>query len=164
MKKPKPATKKKPKIENKPKSENVRNTEKPGLEREAALAKWWRNKSGLPYSDFDAICGQSPPPGYKTNLREPAYDVLQPNVYRRSNAEEHSIKDLRTALAHIIVAGYPLSFGEYHLAIAFGFLIADGVSYEEFFKERWHETRDHRGYCPLKTCGPCHREREAKKE
>ncbi len=134
--------------------------EKPELGAEEKLAAHWREKSGLPYSDFDAMCGRQPPKDLKVNSREPAYDVLQPNVYKKASADERKIKDLRHVVAHLIAGGYPLSFGEYHLAIAFGFLLADGIEYATFFTQSWHETDHHRSYGPGDDCPTCKREAE----
>jgi hypothetical protein len=132
--------------------------EKPELGREEKLAAYWREKAGLAFSDFDALLGRESPD--KISRREPAYDVLQPGVYKKASADEHTIKDLRHVIAHLIAAGFPLSFGEYHLAISFGFLLADGVPYEEFFKTRWHESGEHRAYGPEAACPSCERARK----
>lgn len=135
-------------------------TQKPELRIEAKLAAHWRKKAGVLYSDFDAILGT--PTTDKINRREPAYDVLQPNVYEKANADAETIKDLRHKIAHLIAAGYPLSFGEYHLAIGFGFLLADGITYLDFYTKRWHETGEHRGYGSRAECNSCKRERAKK--
>lgn len=136
------------------------NLEKPELGREQQLADFWRGRSGLKYSDFDAVCGVPPPAGLTVNSREPAYDVQQPNVYKKANADDRVVKDIRHSIAHLIAGGYPLSFGEYHLAIAFGFLLADGILYDVFFTQRWHETEHHRSYGPGLECPTCQREKE----
>jgi hypothetical protein len=51
----------------------------------------------------------------------------------------------RSRVQERITNGLPLSFTEYHLAIALGYLITE-LPYVEFFTTRWHETRGHRAY------------------
>lgn len=108
------------------------------FEKEAMLAEFWREKSGLAWSDFDAIGGKKPPPG----------------IGARGEAVVFSMngKDAETQLAVIlgrvsmlIFRGFPLSEGEFHLAIAASYLLTD-LPYVEFFKTRWWENNVGRGY------------------
>lgn len=124
---------------------------------EERLAALWRRRAGIDYSDFDAVLDVPRPDDVRG--REPAYDVYQPLPHR--TADGLTVKALRHTVAALIATGYPLSFGEYHLAVAFGFLLADGVPYETFYRTRWHETATHRAYTARRTCGTCARERAA---
>lgn len=58
-----------------------------------------------------------------------------------------------------IIQGRPLTFVEYHIALANGLLMGE-VPYLEFFKTRWHETPFCRGYATVKTCPECQRRKQ----
>jgi hypothetical protein len=121
--------------------------------REKKLKKFWRKKAGIDYSDFEALFNVRPPSG--NSNREPAYDVMTPRPHCKASADDMTIAEIRSKLSHIIAAGLPLSYSEYHLAIAFGLLLSEEFTYEEFFRLRWHETPTHRGYTTKEACYNC---------
>jgi hypothetical protein len=131
---------------------------------EVRLADYWRKRVGGVYDDFDAILGRPKPAGYTQRHREAEYDVVVPLPGQKSSAEGMTVKDLRHTICCLVAGGFPLSFGEYHVAIAVGVLLAADVPYEAFFRTRWHETATHRGYGPSRHCSRCRLECKKKKE
>jgi hypothetical protein len=92
--------------------------------REQDLAAYWRRKAEVSESDFDLLSASHMQAKLLSN---PTLGRIRDDICRR------------------ICEGLPLYYMEYHLAIAFGYIISD-LPYDEFFKTRWHETRFHRAY------------------
>jgi hypothetical protein len=108
---------------------------------EARLANYWRKRTGLPWVLFDVFQGVPQPDGVHYS-RSPHW------VFGPSGEDPHrdSLASLKRELAHLIAQGYPLNLAEYHLAIAFGYLLADGIPYEEFYRKHWYENAERFGY------------------
>lgn len=83
---------------------------------------------------------------------------LRDGLIQDSNA---SLQSPRSAVTQQIAEGLPLTRAEYYFALACGFLMGDRP-YEEFFRERWHETSTHRGYGPATTCARCEEEQRGR--
>lgn len=112
------------------------------ISRELKLARHWRKKANLPFSDFDYIVGteseaweQRPSNTRVTRCEAMLFNDMSPTDFDRA----------RRLVCDYITTGFPLSFHEFHLALAFGYLITD-LPYEEFYKTRWHENAAGRTY------------------
>lgn len=105
---------------------------------EKRLAEYWREKTGLGWSDFDIFQGKECPKG--TNCRNPYW------ITTAENLKTGNIALIIREIALIIANGFPLSFVEYHIAIAERMLLGDGISYEDFYKNHWFENEKRRGY------------------
>ncbi len=117
----------------------TKKAERDPLAGEKELAKFWGHKSGLDYTDFDAILGRPKPKGRESavSLRPPARDF--------NNYSEATFKSQVAYVAGWIFDGYALSRAEFHLAVAVGLLLTD-LPYVRFYKTRWFEDKHHRGY------------------
>lgn len=107
---------------------------------EARLANYWRKRTGLPWVLFDVFQGVPPPEGVYYG-RSPEWIFTQDKL--------ELFKDLavlRQELCHLVARGHPLNFAEYHLAVAFGYLLADGIPYEEFYRKHWYENAERFSY------------------
>jgi hypothetical protein len=108
---------------------------------EARLAAYWRRRADIAYSDFDVFDADKPaPPGGAYRSR---YWIM---TRQRLDQGETSFVDAAREIAMLIMGGYPLNFFEYHVAVACGYLLADGIAYEDFYTHHWYETADKRGY------------------
>lgn len=105
---------------------------------EARLADYWRARSKLPWSDFDVFTERKAPEGVSVRGRAVVLKEYMPRP----------LAELGELIAGLVWNGWPLSREEYYIAVALGFLLVDRP-YEEFYKERWHETAKQRGYGPL---------------
>jgi hypothetical protein len=102
---------------------------------EARLATYWRARTGLAWSDFDIFDPtKSPPKG--TSSRPRPIDLKD---------KEITLAEYIRDIAFIIAGGFPLSFQEFHVALATGFLMSE-VPYETYFKKFWYENAESRGY------------------
>ena len=114
---------------------------------ESRLAAHWRESSGGGPSDFDALVS-----GGREKL-----DIAGAARMNRS------IRDVAGDIAVLMERGHPLSYAEYHLAVAVGLCHGGSQAYEQFFEIAWHETRTHRDYCPAGSCARCRDEHRAGK-
>lgn len=124
---------------------------------EERLAAYWRKKSKLQFSDFDWILGPESPAWDKKprptrvmrgeeidfRLRNEQLDGLRGDA--RDQAMTKHLYDSVNKVADYIAMGLPLSWREFHIAIGLGYLITE-LPYEEFYKTRWAEDADGRGY------------------
>lgn len=113
---------------------------------EEKLANHWRQRANLKWSDFDAFTGRKPPRDADVG---PARMVTEVNLKNGVVTFEAAMREL----CLLIWNGFPLSFFEYHLAVALHLLLADGIPYEDFYVHRWHETAASRGYGPGEPIG-----------
>lgn len=105
------------------------------MDAEKRLANYWRDKTGLEWSDFD---------GFDESKKTP------PNIRRRRSVMNMSTRDVRwkdvyDRIAEILCEGFPLSREEYHFALTTKLILSD-LPYEIFYKVAWHEDKDYRWY------------------
>lgn len=109
---------------------------------EARLANHWRKKTGLPWVQFDVFQGE-PPAGTRPGRSH--WWIYDPHS-KDPGPYKDDLAVLKRELLLLVFGGHPLNFAEYHLAIAFGYLLVDGIPYEEFYRKRWFENATHFGY------------------
>lgn len=108
---------------------------------EVLLREYWRGKLKANKCDGDTLFA---------DVRAGITDDL---------ARSEFVVDIRER----IFLGKPLSFAQYHVAIAMRYLITE-LSYETFFKTRWHETDHHMAYgSGGRVCDSCVHEKKEKK-
>ncbi len=110
------------------------------------LAAYWRKRVGLVHSDFDDFLSDDIP----TTIR------LRPPAMSSDHWGRLPFKQLASHLAHMVARGFPLSYFEYHIAVALGFLLSQ-LDYEYYYRHHWHETTDHQGYMSRAECPTCHK-------
>lgn len=135
-------------------------TDKRVVTPDVRLARFWRSRAGIEYSDFDAIAGnesevndKKPAPSRISRgeaidfrMRSEALDKLR--ATERETAQAKYMLEKVKTVADYIAMGLPLSREEYYMALAMGYIMGDRP-YEEFYQTRWHETKEGRGYTPL---------------
>lgn len=112
---------------------------KPKRPHEAELANYWREKTGLEWSDFD-VFNDDP------KRVAPRYCRGQAMVMREM--EKRPLNETTSVIAGLIWNGWPLSREEYYVALAVGLIVGD-VSYTDFFKYHWFENKEKRGYSSI---------------
>lgn len=103
---------------------------------ESRLATFWRRRLKTDWCDFDTLADTRQPPP-KTLIRPRALSIKE--------MDPKPLADIAFIIAKMIAYGWPLSREEYYIALALGLLMGDRP-YEEFFKQRWFESDEHRGY------------------
>lgn len=103
---------------------------------EQRLAEYWRKKTGLDWSDFDAMDPVK-------RLKNPIWQRDPPLEAKK--VDEMTWDQITSYVAMQIMRGFPLTFEEYHIAIANRLLLTE-LPYEKFYKTRWYENKDKRGY------------------
>lgn len=63
----------------------------------------------------------------------------------RLTDDDKTVKEMKNGICELIFKGEPLYREEFHVAVAFGFLLTE-ESYIAFYKKGWHETATHFGY------------------
>lgn len=112
------------------------------------LAALWKNPDYQ--TEFDVLLGAAP---NKQNVRRrPGTDIKQWFESGRT------WQGLVSEITNFIVVGVPLSYHEYHIALATRLLVCTDVSYEKFFTSHWHETKSHVGYGSPRDCTKCNKE------
>ena len=117
---------------------------------EERLARYWRRRSKLDRSDFASLVDVQ-----ATDVRGAPIDL-----YRDHKC---TFADVRVCIGEAIFRGAPLTFQEFYIAVAMGFLITE-LPYEKFYRTRWHETNGHRSYSERSVCYRCVKERAEKKK
>lgn len=107
---------------------------------EHKLADYWAKKSNLEWSVWDGLLG-------KRHDKFQSYPALLigniPPQKRKDIDMVRVLEDVGLRILH----GFPLSYIEYHIAIAFGYLCPNKeIPYETFYKKHWVETETHFGY------------------
>lgn len=91
-------------------------------EEEKKLARHWRKKAGIAESEFDRL-------------------LKRPNFMA---SEAVTVGQLKRELTMLVWHGDPLYREEFYAAVGFRFLLTD-LTYDQFYRQRWHETKEHYG-------------------
>lgn len=108
---------------------------------EKRLSNYWKEKNGLEYSDFDGIIGNAP----RGLTRGTGLNI---NIMGEPNSPIR-FAEITGEISNFIWKGFPLSFQEYHIAIALGLLLTE-LPYEEFYTTCWFENEIEHGYKRVK--------------